>query len=88
MTLSEPMTLATDYLLGAVTAWLCIRLAGNRQSQNSRTFWALAFAALALVIVPSHADTDAAARSAGTAHIFVPTTVEIPARDEDPASTF
>lgn len=48
MTLSEPMTLATDYLLGAVTAWLCIRLAGNRQSQNSRTFWALAFAAVAL----------------------------------------
>ncbi|HEU4924141.1 MAG TPA: hypothetical protein VFT23_13825 [Burkholderiales bacterium] len=48
MTLSEPMTLATDYLLGAVTAWLCVRLARNRQSQKSRTFWALAFAAVAL----------------------------------------
>ncbi|HJS76214.1 MAG TPA: hypothetical protein VJ778_02290 [Burkholderiales bacterium] len=48
MTLSEPMTLATDYLLGAVTASLCVRLARNRQSQKSRTFWALAFAAVAL----------------------------------------
>jgi hypothetical protein len=48
MTVSEPMTLATDYLLAAVTAWLCVRLARNRQSQKSRTFWALAFAAVAL----------------------------------------
>lgn len=48
MTLSEPMTLATDYLLGVVTAWLCVRLARSRQSQKSRTFWALAFAAVAL----------------------------------------
>lgn len=48
MTVSEPMTLATDYLLGAVTAWLCILLARNREAQRSRTFWALAFAAVAL----------------------------------------
>ncbi|HEU4350303.1 MAG TPA: hypothetical protein VFR66_00350 [Burkholderiales bacterium] len=51
MTLSEPMTLATDYLLGGVTAWLCIRLARNAQSQKSRIFWALAFAAVALAAV-------------------------------------
>jgi hypothetical protein len=48
MTISEPMTLATDYLLGGVTAWLSLLLAKNRESQKSRTFWALAFAALAL----------------------------------------
>ncbi|HEV2430035.1 MAG TPA: hypothetical protein VGT43_00820 [Burkholderiales bacterium] len=48
MTVSEPMTLATDYLLGAVAGWLCILLARNRESQSSRTLWALAFAAVAL----------------------------------------
>ena len=48
MTVSEPMTLATDYLLGGVAAWLGLRLAKHRESQSSRTLWALAFAALAL----------------------------------------
>jgi hypothetical protein len=47
MTISEPMTLATDYALAGVTAWLCFLLFRKRDSQKSRTFWALAFAALA-----------------------------------------
>ena len=48
MTISEPMTLATDYLLGGVTAWLAVLLFKNAQSQDSRKSWAAAFAALAL----------------------------------------
>jgi hypothetical protein len=48
MTISEPMTLATDYALGGVTAWLAVLLFKNAHQQNSRKFWALAFAALAL----------------------------------------
>ena len=48
---------------------------------------AIAVAALGLV-VPSHADSDAAVRSAATAHVFVPTTVDIPVRDEEPSPTF
>ena len=48
MTLSEPMTLATDYLLGAVTAWLSFLLFKRREAQRSRFWWAIAFAALAL----------------------------------------
>lgn len=44
--ISEPMTLITDYLLAAVTAWLSVRL--FRKSQTSTRFWTLAFAALAL----------------------------------------
>lgn len=48
MTISEPMTLLTDYALGGVTAWLAALLFRNSQLQNSRKFWALAFAALAL----------------------------------------
>jgi hypothetical protein len=47
MTISEPMTLVTDYLLAGVTAWLCLLLFKNRQSQQCRLFWAVAFAALA-----------------------------------------
>jgi hypothetical protein len=48
MTLSEPMTLATDYLLGGVTAWLCFVLFKHRQAQRARLWWGVAFAALAL----------------------------------------
>ena len=48
MTLSEPMTLLTDYALGGVTAWLCFLLFKHQQQQSARKFWALAFAALAL----------------------------------------
>src|SRR5687767_14183832 len=48
MTISEPMTMATDYLLAAVTAWLAALLFRNANHQKSRIFWAIAFAALAL----------------------------------------
>jgi hypothetical protein len=43
--ISEPMTLATDYLLGGVTAWLSFRLFRSRH--ESRRYWGLAFASLA-----------------------------------------
>lgn len=46
MTISEPTTLATDYLLAGVTAWLAWKL--FRSAQLSRFWWAIAFAALAL----------------------------------------
>jgi hypothetical protein len=48
MTISEPMTLATDYVLAGVSGWLCFLLFKNSRQQKSRKFWALAFAALAL----------------------------------------
>lgn len=48
MTISEPMTLITDYILAGVTAWLAALLFRNSQSQRSRKSWALAFAALAV----------------------------------------
>jgi hypothetical protein len=48
MTIHEPMTLLTDYVLAGVTAWLCFLLFKNSEIHNSRKFWALAFAALAL----------------------------------------
>jgi hypothetical protein len=48
MTISEPMTLLTDYVLAGVTAWLCFLLFKHSEIQKSRKFWALAFAALAL----------------------------------------
>ena len=48
MTISEPMTLATDYLLGAVTAWLGVLLWKQREAQRSRLWWTIAFGALAL----------------------------------------
>jgi uncharacterized membrane protein YoaK (UPF0700 family) len=48
MTISEPMTLATDYLLAAVTAWLGSLLFKHRESQLCRLWWTLAFAALAV----------------------------------------
>ncbi|HEV3008357.1 MAG TPA: hypothetical protein VGX52_04930 [Burkholderiales bacterium] len=48
MNISEPMTLVTDYLLAAVTAWLAVLLFRNAESQSSRKCWAAAFSALAL----------------------------------------
>ena len=45
--ITEPMTLFTDYVLAGVTAWLGWRLFGAREGQDARSFWALAFAALA-----------------------------------------
>jgi len=48
MTISEPMTLLTDYVLAGVTGWLGFLLFKNRESQRSRSWWSMAFAALAL----------------------------------------
>ena len=45
MTISEPITMVTDYALGAVAAWLSFLL--FRDLQKARRWWALAFAALA-----------------------------------------
>lgn len=58
MTISEPMTMLTDYVLGAVSAYAAIALLSH--PQTSRRLWALAFAALA-----------AAAFLGGTWHGFV-----------------
>jgi hypothetical protein len=46
MTIHEPMTLITDYLLAGVTGWLGWKLQAS--SERSQRWWALAFAALAL----------------------------------------
>jgi hypothetical protein len=48
MTISEPMTLATDYLLAAVTAWLALLLFRKTELQRARRWWAIAFVALAV----------------------------------------
>jgi hypothetical protein len=48
MTIHEPMTLVTDYLLGGVTAWLWLSLHKNSEAQWSRFCWRMAFLALAL----------------------------------------
>src|SRR5688572_6220738 len=48
MTISEPMTLVTDYLLGGVTAWLWFSLQRNSEAQYSRFGWRMAFLALAV----------------------------------------
>ena len=48
MTIHEPMTLLTDYVLAGVTAALCFLLFKHSEIHNSRKFWALAFAALAV----------------------------------------
>jgi hypothetical protein len=45
MTISEPMTLITDYVLGGVTARLSFLL--FKSSRKSQRWWAMAFAALA-----------------------------------------
>jgi hypothetical protein len=47
MTIHEPMTLITDYLLGGVSAWLWYSLHRNSQAQSSRFCWRMAFLALA-----------------------------------------
>ncbi|HYR34094.1 MAG TPA: hypothetical protein VEQ87_07390 [Burkholderiales bacterium] len=46
--ISEPMTLATDYVLAAITAFLAFRILRNTEGQSARRFWGLAFIALAL----------------------------------------
>lgn len=51
MTLAEPMTLLTDYLLAGVTGWLGWLLFRVREGQVARASWALAFAGLALAAV-------------------------------------
>ena len=43
--MNEPMTVATDYALGGVAAWLSVAL--FRSAQPSRRLWGVAFAALA-----------------------------------------
>jgi len=48
MSVSEPMTLATDYLLAGVTGWLAVLLFKKSEFQKSRKWWAIAFSALAL----------------------------------------
>jgi hypothetical protein len=44
--IAEPVTVATDYLLGAVSAWLAFLLL--RSSRKSQKLWGMAFSALAL----------------------------------------
>ena len=61
MTIAEPSTLLTDYALAGVTGWLAWSLFRAREGQGARSFWALAFAALAL-----------AAALGGTWHGFAP----------------
>ena len=51
MTIAEPMTLLTDYLLAGVTGWLGWLLFRARKGQAARSWWALAFAGLALAAV-------------------------------------
>ena len=60
MTLTEPVTLLTDYLLGGLTGWLGARLLLVRGVHVSRLLWALALMALAF-----------AAAVGGTYHGFV-----------------
>lgn len=59
--IAEPMTLLTDYALAGVAGWAGLRLLRRRESQGSRSAWALAFAALAL-----------AAAVGGSYHGFAP----------------
>ena len=44
--MNEPSTVLTDYLLGAVSTWVAIRLFKSRE--KPRRLWAVAFAALAI----------------------------------------
>ena len=64
--IAEPTTLLTDYALAGVTGWLAWSLLRAREGQRARSFWALAFAALAL-----------AAALGGTWHGFAPAFAEI-----------
>jgi hypothetical protein len=43
--MNEPMTVITDYVLGAVSAWVAFQLL--KKKDPAQRFWALAFAALA-----------------------------------------
>lgn len=61
MTIAEPMTMLTDYVLAGVTGWLGLRLFRARNGEAARSSWALAFAALA-----------AAALLGGSYHGFAP----------------
>lgn len=46
MTIAEPMTMLTDYVLAGVTGWLGWLMFRAREGQSARSSWALAFAAL------------------------------------------
>src|SRR5690349_15237497 len=46
--ISEPMTLATDYLLAAVAAIIAVRVLHTAGGQDARRWWGVAFIALAL----------------------------------------
>lgn len=46
--IDEPVTMLTDYALAGVTGWLGWLLYRARENVRARSFWALAFAALAL----------------------------------------
>ena len=48
MTIHEPMTMLTDYLLAGVTGYFCFQILKNYKNEKSRLYWSLAFAALAL----------------------------------------
>lgn len=61
MTIAEPMTLLTDYVLAGVTGLFAWRLFRARNQEASRASWALAFAALA-----------SAAALGGSYHGFAP----------------
>lgn len=69
MTISEPVTLLTDYALVAVCGWLGWRLARAADGQASRRLWAAAFLALAL-----------SAFAGGTFHGFAPLLGDLAAR--------
>ena len=65
MTISEPMTVLTDYALAGVTGWLGWLLFRAQDAQAARGFWTLAFGALAL-----------SAALGGTYHGFAPALAE------------
>ena len=44
--MNEPSTVITDYVLGAVSTWVAVRL--FREESPAKKFWAIAFAALAV----------------------------------------
>src|SRR5262245_30437470 len=44
----EPMTLATDYLLAAVSAWAAVVVLIKRETERSRLAWGIALLSLAL----------------------------------------
>lgn len=69
MTISEPVTLLTDYALVGVCAWLGWRLARAADGQASRRLWAAAFLALAF-----------SAFAGGTFHGFAPLLGDLAAR--------